>query len=1657
MRWFALCLIGLVTACGATPKTRASATVGEVIVVQIDGLNQQLLDGYLQRPSAQTHLLARLARPATAYADLAVDAETSAALLVTDATPASLNANTPPLFDLLPGTSIAAGIKGGKQTKTIDARSDAERVSAILAAPPAQLVALRLTGLADALAKGGSTAGIPALRAVDAELARLRAGRPSALLIIAGTAAGPAPHQPKFDRLPKALADVFKMPVEQISIVGRGIHITDLSLEKVAALEQGDLTDVVFHRTAEGVRIYDADLAALRAVHAEEFATWPALEARLARALAPGDTLAFTGSGVPIKWGGASEEESALPVFVDGPGMGALPERLTIAQIPGLIRAALTGGSNPDWQQLTTRATPPADSDWARCVKSRQCDAVIARTTNPLEAADALVAAKAVAAARWLDPTVAAEGATPAFKPAARYAFGDEPKGFEVVDATLPSAAHAGMIARVTGADVIAWQDSAVIAVPYVHALGGPAYFAGPLMEADGYAAFARGVRALQLGDTETAWRALSAAKGLTPKALAWQRVLLAYAGDRVDADDAPELPTDLKGWPNVISVALQRIDADDDDPVPDLPPLPVDTTARQRALYAALVTRTRRGTPCDLPTMSGEEFKAAADAFEAAGLQDFAADSAMIYALGLADLDQARAGVERALALAARPKAALSRLGVYGRLLLTIKSNTRLAIHVQDRIRIATQRQVFEVQRRIAEARAHGKDGIDALLNLIDGEALTIEPDLVRETIDYAVDGKGAYAAKVVQTLLTTGLFAGVLQPDGIRQLQATRRLMEQALQSAPLGDSADERVAQTMPALIQAVLYGMQGQMTQADGTLQLADAQLPLDQVFAAREAAITAAGPDGEPSIAAWGPYAKALVLAGRAVIALMGDQDRAAETHTIAFVEVARRFTHAELGREGVKGFAEPVNALAKMLVELARYGLLPEKARASKAASSRILKAARDFPLDAPDADPAVRPWLRLAGIGVHDLAWALTESKRADPLSTATRAMDALVESWRPESNLGRAGLFLLLAAQHALPDLGTLLEADDKTAALDRLPKVREAMRSVVKAIRGQYPLDTLKAALQRDEAERIFIEHILTVLNTPKLMTGDGLAAALAKTNSELRAAAGGKAGDVRDVLLLIEASIARSEKRYDAAIRWTKAGAAGPSGKAFAALPGLWTAYLAGLHAQTGDRKAALTALTEAEKQCPALTHRLALARALHLGALKDKHGAKKAFKQARLAARRAGNGGLDGVFTLKVQDDLLILNTTLKISALGALLGKSTGSFEVGAGGTSKAQKTRAIGWQLIPQGSPADAVMEALALEAWTALARGDHGTAGTALSGMVTLMYGVDPRHLDSTPATGLPTMPMKTFFPRSASLMYWTATLARLHGFERLGSTLTDAISKQAAGDWPDAPGGLYEVCEGKDDASLAPIATRLRCQTPAVLHELVGDDVARRMERLVFAQAAKRDISAARAALSEAMPTLLPRATSLTAVQAVRAGDDAEKTVQAAVEAGFACELGLIDRPALRTQLIGELHTCGPAPMRIGLVGAAVEDGNATTILETVADGLLIERNITPHGKFAPAAWPLARKVISAPKERARMAERATRFAKLARALDEPREAAWFDALRIAATPDPAQAKAALIAAWNSGLRAGEPLKFFKLVMANRAAEARKVIGL
>lgn len=1679
----------LCSACGAAPTaSSAPGKADSILLVQVDGLGAAALDSYLQRPAAQAkdRLLVRLDGARThAFADIATDGETAAAALITQTAPSALSDNAPPLFDLVQGKGIAAGFPAGTQ-QAIEAADDAARVDAVLAAGPARLIAIRLTGLLDAQAKGGAGATARALGAIDVQLARLRAAHPDALLMIIG-GSGAAPRQSlggaaakayaayRKDQSAEGLAKYLKLDPKGVHPAGGALRIesTDLALaQRIAELA---FVRAVFLRDAKGLHLYDLDLKATRAVHPAEFADLPALPVRVERALPVGQMLVlpvraagfdFQVGAQPAKVarGGAPADESRVPVIFAGPMIrGQAPEQVDLGAVAATLRAARTGADLPLWRALSTRGSPAKGTPWAACRAKGDCAALVATTAARAPAADALVQAKAYAAARWLDPTVplpeGANGSAPAPSRADRVAFQDEPKGFTPVDVAVPSAAHAAMIARAIDAEVVAWQDSAVVATPYLYALGGPAHFAGPLMEADGYAAFARGLAALRQADFHAAYADLSAAKGLVGEAEVWRAQLVVVAAHQVDdVDEKPAYPP-AKGWPNVAVQALRVINSDDEA---RLPPLPMGMSDRQIRLYGAFARRVVESLPCTQVDNQARltELADVQARFEEAGLLDFAALAALDRAELQADPALSRARVNEALDLAARPEAVFTRGWIYTRLLLTEITRPAFAERIDAELNRAAEAQLLFVQALIARDRARGESGAERMALLIDGGALRRKPELVAETVQYAIDGQSQNSAAVVQALLASSGIAAVLKPGGMQQIGAILQLMEQALSAVPAGDSGDDRVARAMPMVLKSVLVGLQGNLPRARAGLAAVNAQLPLEPTLAAREAALKAAGEDGDPSIAAWGPFIKAVVIFGQGVAAIMADDHPAASKHALEQVELIRRIARAELARAGVKGFEKPVDALAHVLSELARFVAASEDPAQAKAATQRMLVAARAFPLDVPDADPEVRPWLRLAGVLVHDLAWLLAQDTDPKPLAAPTAALDGLVAEWTVESSLGRAGLYLLLAAQHALPDMHRLVAADDVLAAFKTLTRVRAALKAMVDAVRKRYPADGVAAALKADKVERIFVEHVLFLAENPDRFDSDTLAESLAQTNARLRAAAQGAQGDVRPTLLLIESVLAQVEGDMDAAIRWAEEGAKGPDGPAFARLPGLWQAIIAGWQARKGDHKAALVALDKASKACPTLEHRFALARAVHRAEAGDKYGARDAFKAARIAGRASGNGGVDTFFQVNVQDDSIVLQTKIQTPLLGLLLGRSSGTFQLGAGGSSNDEAAqRTVVWLLQPQGSPADAVMEALALEAWTALTHGDQATAGTAMSHMMTLLFRIDPRHIDGQPAAGLPPMPEGPFQPRSARMIVWVGALAELHGFEKFGGWLIQSMAQRAEADWPDPPGGIENVCKRDLPDDAPKLADKFQCSAPAPLYHLLGADAAAAFERLVRARLyAPAEVPAARSALADAAPTLLPRpAPSREALKALRAGASDDKRLRAAIEGGYTCELALLamsDNRALGSKLLGEISACGPNPIRSMFTQLAIADGNATTILEALAGVLEIERWTGSGPKVSERLWQQARKTMLGDKA-TRLAKRAEEWRALAERLEQPAQVAWFEALRIAATGDEKAAEPALVAAWQAGVRRGPQLRFLKRVMAGEFAAARKEI--
>lgn len=1177
---------------------------------------------------------------------------------------------------------------------------------------------------------------------------------------------------------------------------------------------------------------------------------------------------------------------------------------------------------------------------------------------------------------------------------------------------------------------------------PFIQALGGPANVPEGL---------AAGARAFQAGRFPEAVASLGALTGLTGEAETWRLVLHGWALRKVGTGDVPAPAWPAATGPAGRALAIARLDVGEED----APPLPAGEGPLGEAfgvLYAA------PGHPCRPPEASQRDrLTRAAATFTEAGLPGFAARAEAARSKILLQSEEIRDAHRATLRLVMADEAGHMRASVLQDLLLTSVLRPDIAAAADAELTRAAELQLLHMQAIMAADTAPGAEDrrVGLLAGLIDGVAVQRQPALVKETVDQAVRGQGDVAAAVVRSLVGFGGLAALFRGDLVRSLAIAQEIMDQALAEVvqkPVDQlTADEKVARAVPLLIAATLKTLQGQGARGDVTQALE--LLPQDGTLADRTAALAKAGPTGTPTLAAWAPFVRGVALLAAGVLDLMAENPDAATEQGLALVELARRVTQAELSRNQIKGLDAHIDALAQVLVAALHWAAAESKGDGSAGAKATALRAAvAKVPLEAPDADPAARPWLSLVGVMLHDLAWATGPRAPAD-LAAPQAALEKLVSTWRPESRLGQAGLLGLLAVQHTLLDIENFKEVEGLDATLAKLPRLKEALARVRAEVRTLYPEADLATQLKADKVERVVLENLILLLEIEPAQWVDtaALLRAIEARNQAMYALVQEAAGDSRDVLTLLLAFI-ESQRDLPAAAARVAQAAGRPAGPAFEGYGVIWHGLEARFRALAGDPKAADQAAARAQAACGPLAWRLGVARGVWLMQSRDPAAAQAQFRAAREGSRRAGHGGYGARFNLAVQDGQSLVNAVIQVPMLGVLLGRASGTFQLGAGGTSIEKQHRTVNWQFVPEGTATDAALEAQALEGWMALVAGDQATAGKALSQIVALLFGADPRHLDDLPADGLPPHTNAFPLPRSPELLVWLAVLADLHGHERLGDWVLVQMAHHANSEWTDPPGGTETTCADdlveKGPGEAAPIVQRMFCQAPAPLARLLKGEAAAAFAQVVEAHLRARsgekvDKKPAVARLRRLAPGLFGgRGPGL------KPGKIDPGAVKAAVRAGYACELGLLatERPELAPLVATQLQGCGLAPFRAAVALSLPADGvDPDTRLKTLEGALEIAARL-PGVRYQLFlfGWKEVIAVVARPDQRGQLLARSRHWATVADTLDAPDSALVFRALGLTQSSGPAQieqAQALLRTAWEKKLAPSPATRYLK----------------
>lgn len=1736
---------------GASPPAAPRGLAAQSVwLVQIDGLTPGLLADYLRRPTSRAadRALHRLlgatapgggevrferARVARGVTVLPSRAEPATATLITGRLPAehgvraagdALAPSLPTLFERLgERPSFAAGLPLARGAgKVIEGPDDAARVAALRAAlassPRDGLVALRFDGLARALAAGGPPAGVEALAEVDRLLAQLLREPAPGRLVVFTAAHGAVPLAQPTAQGRDAFAKFLGVPADTLQPAGGLLRLGAIDDEKAAALAGLDFAEAVIRRDADGLSIYDRDLGRTRRLGADEL-PHPDLTARLEGLLAPGEWVALARRGegyefqvdaaVPrVGFGGATEAESVVPLIFAGPGLGAGDlGTVSLTAVAPTILDLLGAGGGPGSlaAALTAPVEPPAGSAWAACrADATACAAVIDTTDRREAAVEALRRTGNEPLADWL---AGAARASVVEAPAAR----DE--------------REAALVARVLGAEAVVLGAPPRVVAPtaLLGDLGGPRWLAAEVARRDAYAALGRGARAFREGLYPQAIAALdAAAEGLAPDAERWRHLLRAWAGRRGHGEHPPvDLPAPFDGdeearWTNAL-VALARALDGNVEADAGAPPLPAPEGWRpdRQRLLAAL--RPAFGVQAGGFCATGEPPARAAALDEAA--RALAADLPGLAALArarriplLADRAAARAELRVVLDLLRDPRAAWMRPTVAREVLLTaILANDQTAGPELDE---AAAMLLLEIQRGIAtddlpDADDRNVARITSLVHGLGGR----QPALLDETIRMGLGDRRDVATAVVRSVLAQGGLTMLFSPDLYPRLVSMLGVIDDALEeirARPVGQlDGDERIARVVPHLLRALLRALEGRLPDAASELYAADRLLPQEAVLDARDAALKAMTDDeAEVPLAAWGPFVVMAVKIGRALVAGMEGKPDVAQRHIAVMVDAARALARRELARAGVEDqLGRHVDALAVLIAHLADVAFATEDPAARNAALKAAAEAARKLPLEVPggEAETAGR-WLVLTAVVARD-ALAVYESiatRRAPTgLEAPTRALESLAAAWQPEAGFGRGALMLLLAAQRTLPDLQRILDAGTDPARLVKvLPRIRDAVDGLARDIRAEYPEEKLRRALAEDDrVDLVLLAHLLALLeaDVKALASGDALLARLSARNQELAHALIDRPGDARALLAMAQVWLETGRGRYVEAILWAEKGLELIPGTGFADFAFLWDLLAARAYARIDDPEKAHAALERAAERCPPVAWEIDIARALTDARAGRTAEAVATLRRARAEARRRLAGPVTAAFQLDVRDGHQLALATVQLPLLSVLLGRFTGTFQVGAGSSSNEQtQRRHVGWTAQYAGGPVDAAVETLVLEAWVALAGGDEAAADRALSRLTGIWMGADPRFVDE-PAD-VPPLPLHVGPPRLRAPLEltWVAVLADLRGHRELARWLLSRVAEQTGGSWAQSPLGAADLCPENakapaDEEDARALVTETRCQAPEVFLQYVGRDAAEALTRVVHLQMRRlHEMPVAPAAwrkaleaASRAAPALVPAwvpalQASLDARTAPTAGPadavaisrlhlgDPNEWVTAA-RGGYPCEAALVGAGiGLRADALVALgQGCGPVGFRLqALLGAARHPPLPDAWAHLQEAIVLADRLPLVKEQAFSVAWPLARAIVldEAPEWRAGLAERATELARLATRVGAPGEALFFRsvalAARLGADAEPAAAEAGaaeagavLREARTGGARDEDALRFLKQYLYAPDADARR----
>jgi hypothetical protein len=1460
--------------------------------------------------------------------------EPSAAALLTGRNPGALGARDP--GDGLPadavhlGTlvprAVVVGLLGtpGLESNDADRVTLAREASAKFGADGARLMVVRLSGLFDAVTTRGLSHGPTALARVDAELARLLAPpfdpETTLLVVTSGAAAGPAATQAPLN--PGDVARALGLAPEAVVPTGGLLRVRGLPPEKARVLAELAPAREVVRRTATGLEIWDSDLGRSRGLLPDELATDDARR-RLTEWLADGEWAAIADRAgghefrrvgedpARVGMGGLAASESLVPVVF----AGAVP--------PGPSRSIALTDVAPAILTLLGRDAPLPG---ASAATEEGLATLVAVTRRPRS--ENRVDRGHVVLERGVGTGIEA-GLRAQTLPVRRRSLGEGPP--------LADAALAATLAEAR-AVVAAEPPRVMVDTALFGSWGGPSVVTLPLDGLNDDAAVARigtavrladGLRALQGGLHPRAATLLARVDDLPTDVEPW-RAAFRYWADRAAAlalaggkgmPTAPALGASADGaWLGGLLAVFEALTPGPDEGATTgaarLGRLPASAGWTGTRATLATHLRTLFSTPDDTACVPADvgarraALMAAADGFGGVGEAGLAA-RALLQVLresrpgpkGLSGPETVRLH-ERLVATLSSPAAGHTRLstarGALGlRLFAATLDPEPGPPALEGALLSLTRLALLQLQQEIVDDREAGAADRNAAraASLLDGTGAR-EPALFEATVQLAIDDDADVQSRLVAAVLGSGLNLGALfGGQAAEHLGRLQRMLDVAARPLP-GAAGATPEARLVSAIADALAFAV-GTLTgrpapppfAARDQLAALDLTVLRTQALAAREAA---GGDDTPLPLLAYGPFVHLAVELELAFAAAATGPEgpQAAVPHLQAAVDVAARLARAEAGRAGVEADLGPrIDALATALKAAVPLIVDPSDTTGLQAALLAI-------DLTPPGPGQGLAGQLVAAtALLARDAGYALDLARRgsaADARLVAggtalTRALvDAAVAAGT--SRVARDAALLLHGAHAALADAPRYWPDLSPSTILARSPAARAALADVARGLRGGQDDAALQAALRRDDLG-VFVRDLLAfaALNVDALagLAGPGgpaRAAALrarlsAHLEGRLAGLSGGAPGEgrrVRSLLLWGLATLAAADGRAERADAWADAAAKHllETGEAHNAWLYALEAHFARVEAGRPDR----SALERAAATCPGQAWQLAPARAWW-PADTPAGTALDALSAYVSEARARSTGGLELAVHLRAAEGHDVYEFRLGQSLPAMLLGKRSGTFNLGLGAQAYAHDEVSLDWGANPVGNPRDAALRAWLLAAWNALEADDDVALDAALGRLVTTLDAADPAVFGSEGAEGLPALLPGRPSTLEPLMMAWVLTMAGARGHFALTDDLWSrwVAAVQAGGPDEGTSGtdfGTVALCEAAGGASpyacTAPRHAELRLRDAAAVRSLarwVATEVEARLSRASGQTPPAGAGTGAFKAARKAAPRLLP----------------------------------------------------------------------------------------------------------------------------------------------------------------------------------------------